>query len=238
MTLPDFLAAAYEAWALLMAYPLHWLAVMVIFLLVVESLMLIPYVGFVIKLAVAGIVVPQVVGMFAGAGRGHAPNPLDMLGAFSFPLSTQAVLAGAALLPFAIGILYLYAKGGKQATAFFFGNIFKAKQPSAALFERFKYLLQFASLPFTLLAGAVVVNGSVGLAALWIAFSAALTHWLPVLLLGLLALAFEWFSAHLPKALPKWAGATLSITLTVVYLAWIFALTYTVSASVFMAQGT
>jgi hypothetical protein len=209
------------------------LAVVVVFLVAVESLMFIPYFGFVIKLAVAGVVVPQVVAMFAGAAHGQTPGPMGMLGAFSFPPSTLAVLVGAALIPFAVGVLFLYANGGAQSIEFFFGNVFTTKPPSAAQFAQFKYVMQLMALPFTLLAGAVVVKGLVGLAALSAALSATVANWLPVLLLALLALAFEWSSAQLPSVLPKPAAVVVSLVLLVVYLAWSFAITYTVSARVF-----
>jgi hypothetical protein len=233
VNLSEFLTAASDAWSLLASYPFRWLAIVVVFLVAVESLMFIPYVGFLVKLAVAGIVVPQVVAIFAGAAQGQAPNLISMLGAFSLPPSTQAVLVGAALFPFALGILFLYAKGGTQAIEFFFGNILKTKPPSAALFEQFKYVMQLMALPFTLLAGAVVVKGLVGLAALSAALSAAIANWLPVLLLAILALAFEWSSAQLPSVLPKPMAVAIGGLLLVVFLAWSFAITYTVSAKVF-----
>lgn len=203
------------------------------FLVVVESLMFIPFVGFVVKLAVAGIVIAQVIAIFAAAAAGQEPGPAAMLSAFSLPLSTQLVLAGAALLPFAVGTLFLYIRGGPKAVEFFYGNIFKTKPPAAALFEQFKYLMQAVSLPFTFLAGAVVIKGLSGFAAVWAALAAAANNWLPVLLLGLLAIAFEWSSAKLSTLLPKGAAAVLGGVLLVAYLAGTFALTYTVSAKVF-----
>ena len=233
MNLSEFLSSASEAWALLAAYPLRWAVLIVVFLVVVESLTFIPYVGFVVKLAVAGIVVPQVVVLFAAASLGHAPSPTGMVGAFSFPPSTMAVLMGASLVPFALGIIYLYLKGGSSAVEFFFGNMFTTKPPSASQFEQFKYVMQIAALPFTLLAGAVVIKGLTGLAAVSAALVAAVTNWLPVLLLALLALGFEWSSAQLSAVLPKPAAAVVGIVLLVAYLAWSFAITYTVSNRVF-----
>ncbi len=233
MNLSEFLASASEAWALLASYPFRWLAVIVVFLVAVESLMFIPYIGFVVKLAVAGIVVPQVVAIFAGAAHGQLPSPVGMLGAFSFPPSTQAVLVGAALFPFTVGVLFLYAKGGTQAIEFFFGNILKTKPPSAELFVQFKYVMQLIALPLTLLAGAVVVKGLVGLAALSAALSTAVANWLPVLLLALIALTFEWSSQQLPAFLPKPIAVAVGGVLVVLFLAWTFAITYTVSVKVF-----
>ena len=233
MNLTEFLSAASEAWTLLGAHPLRWIAVVVVFLLAVESLMFIPYVGFVIKLAVAGVVVPQIIAMFAAASQGQLPIPSAMLGAFSVPLNTMLVLVAAALIPFAGGVAFLYAKGGWQAIEFFFGNVFKVKPPPAHLFEQFKYVMQLLAIPFTLLAGAVVVKGLVGLGAASAAVSAAVTNWLPVLVIGALAFVFEWLSAQLPHFLPKPAAAVLGIALLIAFLAFSFSLTYTVSARVF-----
>jgi hypothetical protein len=232
VNLPQFLSAAADAWALLVRYPFRWLAVVTVFLVVVESLMLVPYVGFVIKLAVAGIVVAQIIAIFADAARGQPPNPMRMLGAISLPPGTQAVLAGAALVPFTVGILFLYAKGGTQAIEFFFGSVFTTEPPSAALFEQSKYVMHLVALPFTFLAGAVVVKGLVGMTALSAAVSAAIANWLPVLLLALLALVFEWSSAQLPSILPSPAGAVVAGMLLVVYLLWTFAITYTLSVKI------
>ena len=233
MNFSDFLAAASDAWALLAAYPLRWAAIVVVFLVAVEALTFIPYVGFVVKLAVAGIVVPQVIAIFAAAASGQAPSPSGLLGAFAYPPSTLAVYVGASLLPFAVGVLFLYMKGGSPAIDFFFGNLFKTKPSPVAQFEQFKYIMQVVALPFTLLAGAVVIKGLAGLAALSAALSAAIVNWLPVLILALLALAFEWSSAQLPSVLPKPAAVLVGIILIVAYLAWSFAITYTVSSKVY-----
>ena len=233
MNLPEFLSAASAAWSLLATDPWRWLLVVLVFLVAVESLMFIPYVGFVVKLSVAGIVVAQVIAIFAAAATGQSPSPTGMLSAFSLPVSSQFALASAALLPFAAGILFLYIKGGPPAIEFFFSNMFKTKPPSPEQFEQFKYVMQAVALPFTFLAGAVVIKGLSGFAAISAALSAVVTNWLPVLLLGLLAVAFEWTSAHLPSLMPKGAAALLGGVLLVAYLAWSFALTYTVSAKVF-----
>lgn len=235
MNLAEFLSAASDAWSLLAADPWRWLAVVLVFLVAVESLMFIPYVGFVVKLAVAGVVVAQVIAIFAAAASGRAPSPDALLSAFSLPLSSQLALAGAAVLPFAVGALFLYVKGGPSAVEFFFGNMFRTKPPSPELFVQFKYVMHAVALPFTLLAGAVAIKGLSGFAALTASLAAAAANWLPVLLLGLLALAFEWFSAQLPTFMPKGPAALIGGVLLIAFLAWTFALTYTVSSRVFAA---
>ena len=237
MNLSDCIAAFSEAWTLLAAHPLRWLAVLTVFLVAVESLMFIPYVGFVIKLAVAGVVAPQLIAMFAAASTGQAPGPSGLLGALSLPWETVLVLVAAALIPFAAGIGFLYAKGGPQATEFFFGNVFKSKPPTAELFAQFKYVMVLIAVPFTFLAGAVVIKGLVGFAALTAAISSLLANWLPAVLLAALAFALEWSSARLPDLLPKPAAAALGLVLLFAYLALYSALTYTASAKVFAGDG-
>lgn len=119
MNLTEFAGAAVEAWTLLAAYPIRWIAVMVAFLILVEGLMFVPYVGFVIKLSAVGIVTPQLITMFAAAANRQAPSPLDLFDAFSLPWITLIVLACAALVPFVAAILFLYTKGGPQAIRYF-----------------------------------------------------------------------------------------------------------------------
>jgi hypothetical protein len=224
-----------EAWALLAAHPLQWLAVVAVFLVVVESLMFIPYIGFVLKLGVAGVVVGQIVAMFAAAAGGQSPSPRDLQAVFDLPWPTQGALAFAVVVPFVLATLYLYQRGGVPATRFFYGNIFKTKPPTKALFLEFKYAMQIFSLPFSLVAGAVVLKGLSGWVAVSVAVSAAIANWVPVLVLGLLALAFEWVSMQLTSLFPKAAAASVGILLMVLFMAWSFAVMYAVSARVFNA---
>jgi hypothetical protein len=236
LSFSEFLIAVSEAWALLAAHPLQWLAVVAVFLVVVESLMFIPYFGFVLKLSVAGVVVGQIVAMFSAAARvQQSPSPRDLIAAFDLPWPTQAPLAVAVVLPFILATLYLYQRAGVPATRFFFGNIFRTKPPTKALLLEFKYAMQIFALPFSLVAGAVMLKGLSGWVALSVAVSAALVNWVPVLVLGLLALAFEWISMQLTSVLPKAAAASIGILLMVAFMAWSFAVMYTVSARVFMA---
>ena len=233
MNLTQFVAAASEALVLIGEYPARWLGVTLLFLIAVEALMFIPYVGFVLKLAVAGVVSAQFVALFGAAAAGQPPSPLGLLGAFSLPAGSQAVLVAAALLPFAVAVLFLYWKVGPSVLQFFFGNIVKAESPPADAFAQSKYLMYLVALPFTLLAGAVVIKGLSGVAAVSAAVAAVVVNWLPVLLITLLAFAFEWLSVQLPSLLPKPVAVATSITLLVIYLVWSVAITYTVSARAF-----
>jgi hypothetical protein len=48
LSFTEFLISAFEAWDLLAGQLLPWLVVVAVFLVVVESLMFIPYIGFVV----------------------------------------------------------------------------------------------------------------------------------------------------------------------------------------------
>ena len=233
MSFSEFLIAVSEAWGLLAAQPFQWLAVVAVFFVVVESLMFIPYIGFVLKLGVAGVVVAHIVAMFAAAAGGHSPSPFDLLAAFDLPWPSQAALAVGAVLPFALAALYLYQRAGVPAIRFFFGNIFKIKPPTKDLFLEFKYAMQIFSLPFGLVAGAVVLKGLSGSLALSVAVSAAMANWVPVVSLGVIALGFEWVSMQLTSLLPKAAAASIGILVLILFMAWSLAVMYTVSARVY-----
>ena len=230
MQLEAVLASAAQAWALLAAYPFSWLAVVVVFLVAVEALTFIPYIGFLLKLAVAGIVGAQLFSLFVGAASGSPPNPLSLFAAFGLPVAAQLTLAFAAALPLLAGLLYLYLTSGASSLRFFFGNIFKEKPPGPAAFVRFKYVMHLVALPLSLVVGAVVLTGASGVGAFTAALSAAAANWLPVLSLGLLAVAFEGLSVALPQRLPKPMAIATGIVLLVAFVAWSSAFVFAVSA--------
>ena len=235
MNLAHFLLAATDAAALLAAHPLRWLAVVLTFLVAVEALMLIPRIGFVLKVAVAGIATAGVMAQFAGAAAGQAPSVLGWLSAFTWPVGAQAVLALAALLPFAIGVAYLQWSQGPSATRFFFGRIRRDAPPPRDAFLRFKVVMQLASLPLIWVTGAVVLQGLSGLSALGVALSAVGANLLAVALIGLMAVGFEGLTARLPAVLPKPVALAVVVVSLLPFLGWSFALLYTTSAQVFGA---
>jgi hypothetical protein len=229
----EFLITLFEAWDLLAAQPFLWLSVMVVFLVAVESLMFIPYIGFVLKLSVAGVASGSVLTMVASTAAGRSPELMELKAAFYLPWPTQAALAGAALVPFLLGMVYLYQRAGAEPPRFFFSNIFKVKPPTKDLFLEAKFAMHIFALPFYLVTGAVVLKGASGWPAVALALTAAQANWVPILLLGLIALGFEWLSMQLTSWLPKAAATTFGIVLMLLFLAWSFAVMYTVSARVF-----
>ena len=234
MTLVQCLQAAIDAAALLGAHPFHWLAVVLTFLVAVEALMLIPRVGFVLKIGVAGIATAGVMSLFAGAAAGTPPSALGWLAAFTRPVGQQAVLALAGLLPFAVGLAYLRGALGPEGTRFFFGRIGRDAPPPKPAFLRFKFVMQAASLPLTWITGAVVLKGLSGLSALSAALGALVPHALALGLVGVMAMAFEALAAQPPAWLPKPVALAGSLVAVVLFLGWSFALLYTLSARVFV----
>jgi hypothetical protein len=230
MTLIEIWTSAIEAANLLAAYPLRWFAVVIVFLVVAEGVMFIPYVGFTLKLFLATVLGAQALVLFADASAGQTPQITKLFDAFSLPASAQLALFAAALVSFLVGLLYLFAKGGTPAIAFFFGNILKLKPPEPQLFLQFKVVMHLAVLPFTFLGGAVVLKGLSGWAAISTALSVAISNgWVLVVLL-VFTLCFEGLMAVIPVMLSKAVGAPVVGVLLVVYVAWSFAFVYTLSA--------
>lgn len=95
-----------------------------------------------------------------------------------------------------------------------------------------KYVMYLFALPFLLLGGEVVLKGSSGFDALSNTFAAAPANWLPILLISLMSVMFELIVVQLAIVLPKWAVGVLSGALMLVFLCWVAAVTYTVSAAV------
>lgn len=233
MNFNSFVAAAGEAWSLLMRWPLRWLAVVAVFVLAVEAVMLVPVVGFVAKMVLGGVLGAQVLALFADAAAGKPPAVSALTRAFARPPGALLALVAGALIPFAAGILYLGLQGGSAATTFFFGNVFADQPPETGLFMQFKFVMYLVAAAFTFVAGAVVLRGLAGRAALSVAVAAAIVNWLPVLLLLLIMLTFEWASLTLTVALPAAVAVAVGIALLLVFVAWLFAITYTLSARVF-----
>jgi hypothetical protein len=226
--------SASEALHLLAAFPFQWLLVFTVFLVAVEGLMLIPYVGFTLKLSLAGLLTAQLLVLFAGASSGHAPQLQDLLGVFYLPWTSKWVLIGSALLPFLAGLAYLVFRGkGFSSTAFFLGNIFKTKPPPRDVFSAFKNVMYVFSIPLTFIAAAITLRSLSGWTAVAQGLHAGLQNWLALLVILILCMAFEWIVGKLPIVLPRAVGAVLSMVLLVVFLAWSSAFTYTLAVSAF-----
>lgn len=230
MDISQIWASAFEAANLLAAYPLQWFLLVIVFLIVAEGVMFIPYVGFTLKLFLASVLAAQALLLFADASAGQTPPITKLFGAFWLPASAQFTLFAAAALPFLIGLVYLFVRSGVPAIAFFFGNILKVRPPSPELFMRFKFVMHLSSMPFTFLAGAVVLKGWSGWAAVSAAISMAVSNWLALVVLLIFALCFEGLMAAIPKELPKTVGAPVVGVLLVLYVAWSFAFGYVLSA--------
>jgi hypothetical protein len=226
MPLVDVVAAAAQALQLLAAYPWHWLAFTFIFLVVAEGLMFVPFIGFVSKLAVASLIAAQCFVLFQQASAGAPPILGSLLQVFALPPAAQACIILSALVPFVAGLFYLQRAAGWPAVKFFFGNILKAKPPEAKHFERFKYVMQFAAVPFTFVAPLVVLGGVHDPTSIVQGVVLGMKNWPVLLLLLAMSLAFEWSSAKLGKGLPKKLAIPVLGLSLVVNLLWAFAFSY------------
>lgn len=236
LTFAAFLDSLRRSVALLRAFPFRWLLFTILFLAAVESLMFIPYIGFVVKLAVAGVLYPQWMLMFADADAGRKPMLRTFLGGFARPVSELWVLIVAGVIPFLIGIAYLMiAGGGWQGAAFFFGHFGATRPPDVDRYLAFKVVMNVVGMAFVFVPGAVALRGLSGLAALVGSLRAAACNWAVVLFFFAMSVAFEFLSNALPALLPlpKLSTGILLVVLLIAFLAWSISFAYTISAHAF-----
>jgi hypothetical protein len=229
----DILHSAAAALSLLAAAPWRLLLATVIFIAVSESLMLVPRVGFLLKFCVASLLSAQMLVIFRVAAMGEPPKMRILLDAIYLPPSSMLVLFGCALLPFFVGLSYFALTGRADGLRFFFGNVFKHKPPESKHFLVFKLIMLFGGVPFTYVAPAMVLKGDVGGNALEQGLIAALLYWPSLLAMLLVTVVFEAGMMRLPQALPRKIAAAFSIPLLVLFVAYVFAFTYTLSVRAF-----
>ncbi len=227
MSINELWPAVTLALDLLVAFPGSWLLFVAAFIVIAESLMFIPYIGFTLKMIVASLVGAQGFVFFREAASGVRPDLTGLFDAFALPPLVQASIVLSGLVPLMIGLLYLQYAAGWSTTKFFFGNILKSKPPEAKLFERFKYVMQISATPFAFVAPLVVLGGVHDHTAFARGLLLGLQNW-PLLLLMLgFSLVFEWGAARTTTALPKKFALPVLGVSAIVFIAWTFAFSYT-----------
>lgn len=230
ISLSDVVWAAAQALHLLAAAPGAWLALVLVYLAVVESLMFVPRVGFVLKLWLAAVGQAPVLVMAAAVAAGRPVDLAALWQALLQPPASQLVLALGPWLSFGLGLALLWHRAGPAGLRFFFGNILRDKPPPAPDFLAFKLAMHAVSLPFTFVPAAVVLAGQGGLDGLRLGLSLAWAHPWALGCLGLAGMMFERLSMRLPKALPKPWGALAVGVFLVGFLGFSFAWLYVLSA--------
>ncbi|WP_374673265.1 hypothetical protein [Ideonella sp.] len=208
MNLADIARLVAEAAQLLAAHPLHWAVVVALFLVTVEALMFLPWVGFVLKLTVSSLLACQMVALWLAAAGGLAPAPQALFQGLGRPWSALWALWGAALIPFLAGMAFLAASRDRAHLRFFFGRVLRDPAPPAGTFFRLKLVMQLCALPFTFVAGAVLLAGLGGTAAWTRSAQLAAVHPLPLALLLAFGLCQEWAAMRLPA----WARSAVGVT--------------------------
>lgn len=234
LTFREFVSSLREAVALLAAYPLRWLLLILAFFVIVESLMFAPYVGFIAKVVIAGLVTAQFLVLFSGAADGNAPRLRDLFGVFSLRWSKQLTLALLALFTLAVGLAYLVIfEGGLPSIAFFLGNILEEKPPSPEAFFRFKIVMSVVAPISMFIPPAIVLLGASGWSAVKQGLAASRANWPILLVLLAMAISFESLAAALPLVLPQIAAGILIVLLVLAFIAFELSLGYTLAARVF-----
>ncbi|XLZ71201.1 hypothetical protein ABT364_04355 [Massilia sp. SR12] len=229
MGLGEILQSASQGLTLVGAAPWTLLAGVLVYFIVAEGLMLVPRIGFLLKFCAAALLAPQILAMFHAAANGAAPSLRALADFIHLPIASMLVLCATALLPFFLGLCYFGVMGRADGLRFFFGNVLKQKAPEARHFLAFKAIMTVASLPFTYVAPAMVLQGYVGGNALQQGVQAGLLHWPSLLALLALAVAFE----ALVLLVPRRVTSMLAAPLVAGFLLFLFAFTYALSVRAF-----
>ena len=229
MTLKQIRAAASEAIQLLSKNTFAWLAAILIFLILSEGMMFIPYVGFLVKLLVASLLAAGIIGMFWHASTSANPKLGEVFSGFKLPIAGQITLFVSVAIPFAIGIVYLYAQAGQLGVAYFFGNILRDKPPAKDLFVAFKTIMYLVATPLVFVGAAVVLKRLSGFEAFKVAIGAALRHWQAIFILLVMNLTFEQVLVITAEVMPEVTTVIVTVSLLLLYIAWSSAFTYTLA---------
>lgn len=139
---------------LLLTSPWRFLGCYLLWLIVVESLMFVPVLGFVIKLAVAGISSASLMFIVARMQAGDAAHPASLLFGFRLPVASQAMLAAVSVFQFGAGLVAVAALQGVDAVGFFLSAtpLAAAVKPNATALLGMKLTMFLVALPFSFLA--------------------------------------------------------------------------------------
>ena len=217
------LRAIIDASRLLHRYPLRIVGIILLFIVMAEALMFVPFIGFLAKIVVAGFLAAQILAVLCDAAAGTPPNPLALFRTSRFRMTEIISLTLASLLPFAVGIAFLYMSEGAPAIKYFFGNIRKDKAPSTELFFQFKLVMYFVN-SFVFFVPAAIVLSRGRTWELWqINYQVIRRNGLLLAIIFLESVGFElllgWFTQH-RRMLP------LLPVFFLANIAFIFAFTY------------
>jgi len=226
MDFPEIFRLMRKGLELIAAGPFRWYALALLLLLLVESLVLLPLVGFTLKVILTALFAAALMPVFADAGQGEPPRISRLFGFYRLPLSGLLVIVIAALLPFVLGLGWLAWRAGPESVSFFFSSVLRMEPPSAELFQQFKISLYLFSMPFVFVPVAVAVKGLGGWAALRDSVRAAIRHWRVPALLFLFSFAYELLMARLPEFFPLSGVIVVALVLVPLFVVVMLAFTY------------
>lgn len=222
-----------EALGLLLSFPWRFLGLFVLWLLLVEALMLVPFLGFVFKLGLAGITMASLAFVLGRMAEDQAPRLRDLAWGLRLPLRTQALLALASLLPFAAGLAVLSLAQGRDAVSFFFSAaplLGTMSPPSPWAMVSMKAAIYVASLVFTFLPMAAAAEPGQDPGELQRKSLAALRRfWLQVVLMVGFAFTLEVLAVTLALGPPglgsKFGAGVLQLALLLIWMPLSLAIT-------------
>jgi len=211
---------------LLAAHPFRWFGIALLLLVIVESLAMLPLVGFSLKVILTALFSAALMCAFAAVDRGEAPRFRHLFGFLRLPATGWLAIVIAAVLPFAAGLALTAWQAGADSVRFFFSSLLVMEPPSQAVFQSFKTSLYLFSMPFVFVPVAVALKGLGGWPALRDSVRAAAAHWRVPVLLFLFSFGYELLMARLPEFFPLAGVIVVALVLVPFFILSMLAFTY------------
>lgn len=214
-----------------------WVKVFVAYALIMEAMCIVPVVGFGMRAVIGGLVGGQLMGIMHVSTMGITPSAIAFQDTFDLPPGSSSLLAIGGAIPFAVSVLYLLWRGGRRPTLFFFSLPGLVQPPSLKLLREYRIVQHLASLPLSLLAGAVILKGVRGSHAFAITLTGAGYGAVALLMLGALGVAVEYLMFALPRWMPKPPAIALAVVIWVVHIGFAWIWNCTLSEAIFLGIG-
>jgi hypothetical protein len=236
LSFAEFLAAVRQSFVLPSRHPLRWLAFTILFLVVVEATSLVPYVGFLIKITVASLMVRQWMQLLADVDAGGLPRLNRLFGGFNRPFSELWPLLAAGLIPLAFGIAFLMLAGrGWHDVAFLFGVLGESSPLDYGRFVMFKAVMYAIALPLVFVATGIAVYNQRGLVVIYESIVVTSRNWLVMVFVLFVEIAFELVQWQLSVQAPRGLAVMALIASSILFFAWTLSFSYALSVA---AYGT
>jgi len=214
---------------LLLRHPVRFSLMTVLLLVCVESLMLLPVIGFSLKIALAGLLMGQFILLLALAEQGQTPGVFGLLKAFKLPLMTQMVLMLFALIVFFGGLSLLLPLENREFFSFFFSRLGSVSVPGRTSFMHFKIVMILLNAGFFYVSATLVLYKLPISKAIGVAMKAALINWKVLIISILLNFSVELLQQWLVDAFSLPVSSLIVAPIILLLVMWTISFHYVIA---------